>query len=188
MNAFNRLIMIVIALLLVAVPVLLLLIGFGVIPADQVNAYTGYRAALDSLGGLVSNFSLGQGGRALLAAIAAVVTLIALFLLMRELTFGRPFARRAVVEREPGKETALTAQAIKSLAEGAAREAGATSPSCNLASERGRYEVSCDVQVPRYRNFTETASRARENIRGTLEAQQVPVKDVEVTVQGAASS
>ena len=35
MNAFNRLIMLIIALLLIAVPVLLLLVGFGVLSADQ---------------------------------------------------------------------------------------------------------------------------------------------------------
>ena len=186
MNVFNRLIMIIVAVLLVAVPVLLLLIGFGIIAPGVVSPY--YRGAIDGFGGLVSNFDLGQGARALIAVISAIVALVALFLLMRELTFGRPFARRAVVEREPGKETALTAQAIKSLVEGAAMEAGADSPSCNLASERGRYEVLCDVQVPKSRNFTETASRARENIRSVLEAQRVPVKDIEVTVQGATSS
>lgn len=187
MNVLNRLIMIVIALLLVAVPVLLLLINWGVIPADQADAYTGYRGALEGLDGLVSSFDFGQGTRAVIAAIAAAVTLVALFLLLRELTFGRPFARRAVVEREPGRETTLTAQAIRSLAEGAAREAGAASPRCSLASERGRYEVACEIQVPRPRNLTETATRTRENIRAVLEAQKVPVKDVEVTVQGASS-
>jgi hypothetical protein len=96
-------------------------------------------------------------------------------------------ARRAVVERELGKETALTATAVRHLAEGAAREAGAASPTCYLASERGRYEVSCRIRVARPRNFTETATRARDNIRRVLEEQRVPVKGVEVTVQGTAT-
>lgn len=185
MNAFNRLVMLVVALLLVAVPVFVLLVDFGVLPAEGVSPY--YQGTLDALGGVVSSFDFGQGTRAVIAAVAAAVTLVAGFLLLRELTFGRPFARRAVVEREPGRETALTAQAVRSLAEGAAREAGAASPNCRLASERGRYEVSCDIQVSRPRTFTETATRARENIRKVLEEQQVPVKDVEVTVRGGAS-
>ncbi len=186
MNAFNRLIMLIVALLLIAVPVVLLLIGFGVVPADQVNAYTGYRSGLDALGAAVRNFDFGQGARAAIAGIGLLVALVAGYLLLRELTFGRPLARRAVVEDEPGRETALTAQAIRHLAEGAAREAGAASPTCYLATERGRYEVSCRIRVPRTRNFTETATRARDNIRRVLEEQRVPVKNVEVTVQGTA--
>ncbi len=186
MNAFNRLIMLIVALLLIAVPVVLLLIGFGVVPADQVNAYTGYRSGLDALGAAVRNFDFGQGARAAIAGIGLLVALVAGYLLLRELTFGRPLARRAVVEDEPGRETALTAQAIRHLAEGAAREAGAASPTCYLTTERGRYEVSCRIRVPRSRNFTETATRARDNIRRVLEEQRVPVKNVEVTVQGTA--
>ena len=48
MNAFNRLILLILALLLLAVPVALLLITYGVIPADIVNQYTGYRAAVQA--------------------------------------------------------------------------------------------------------------------------------------------
>ena len=186
MNALNRVVMLIIALLLIAVPVLLLLIGFGVISAALVNTFTGYRAGLDALGA-VQNFNFGQGGRAAIAGIGLLLALVAGYLLLRELTFGRPLARRAVVERELGKETALTATAVKHLAEGAAREAGAASPTCYLASERGRYEVSCRIRVARPRNFTETATRARDNIRRVLEEQRVPVKEVEVTVQGTAT-
>jgi hypothetical protein len=47
--------------------------------------------------------------------------------------------------------------------------------------------VSCDIQVPRSQNVTELATRARENIQRALEEQQVPVRGVEVTVQGTAS-
>ncbi len=185
MNAFNRLVMLVVALLLVAIPVLVLLMNWGILQAEAVSPF--YRGPLDALGGAVSNFDFGQGARAVIAAVGAVVALVAGFLLLRELTFGRPLAPRAVVESEPGRETTLTAQAVRSLAEGAAREAGASSPKCRLTSERGRYEVSCDIHVPRPRNLTETATRARENIRKVLEAQQVPVKDVEVTVRSIVS-
>lgn len=186
MNAFNRLIMLIIALLLIAVPVLLLLVGFGVLSADQINAYTNYRGALDSLGGLsVSDF--GLGARIVLGIIGVLVMLVALLLLLWELTFGRPRARKTYIDDTPGRETAITAQAVRHLAEAAAREVGADSPSCSLTSEDRRYEVACDIRVRRPQNFTETATNARENIRRVLEEQQVPVKDVEVTVQGTAS-
>jgi hypothetical protein len=42
MNALNRLIMLALALLLVVVPVLLLLVAFGVFPTGVVDGYTRY--------------------------------------------------------------------------------------------------------------------------------------------------
>jgi hypothetical protein len=44
-NALNRLILLIVALLLVAVPVLLLLMNWGFIQPDVVDQYTGYRGA-----------------------------------------------------------------------------------------------------------------------------------------------
>lgn len=186
MNAFNRLVMLIVALLLVAVPVLLLLIGFEVLTADQISSY--YRPALDSLGGVVQDFDFARGTRVIIAVVGILVALVAGYLLLRELAFGRQVESKALVEDAPGKETAVTAQAVRSLAEGAAREAGAASPTCRLASRRGRYEVSCDIQVPGSRNFTETATRVRENVNKVLGEQRVPVRDVEVTVRGTVSS
>ena len=113
------------------------------------------------------------------------MALVALLLLLRELTFGRPAARKALIDNTPGRETAITAQAVRRLAEGAAREVGAASPTCYLASEDRSYRVSCNILVPaRARNLADLAARARENIQRVLQEQQVPVKDVEVTVQG----
>ena len=186
MNTFNRLIMLVIALLLLTVPVLLLLVGFGVLSADQINVDTNYRGALEALGELsVSDFDLGT--RIVLGIVGVLVVLVALLLLLRELTFGRPRARKTYIDDTPGRETAITAQAVRHLAEAAAREVGADSPSCSLASEDRRYEVACSIWVPRPHNFTELAGNTRQNIRRVLEEQRVPIKDVEVTVQGTAS-
>ncbi len=185
MNAFNRIVMIIIALLFVAVPVLLLLVALGVFSADVIDQYTGYRAALDALGGLsVSDFD-GRV-RTIVAIVGALVALIALLLLLRELTFGSLVSRNTVVSGEPGAETLVTARAVRTLAEAAAREAGAASPSASLASEGRPYAVFCRIQVPAHSNYTELATRARENIRRALESQNVPIKDVEVTVQGTA--
>jgi hypothetical protein len=186
-NAFNRLLMLIIALLLVAVPVLQLLVGFGVIPAGEIDEYTGYRNALDALS-VLSVSDITPRVRLVAGISGVLVTLVALLLLLRELAFGRPVARKAFVDDTPGRETTITAQAVRRLAEGAAREAGAVSPNCSLASEDRTYHVLCNLRVPdRSQNFAELATRVQENIRGVLQEQRVPVKDVEVTVQGTAS-
>ena len=186
MNAFNRLLMLLIALLLVTVPVLLLLVGFGVIPAGEIDEYTGYRNMLDALS-VLSVSDITPRVRLVAGIIGALVALVALLLLLRELAFGRPVARKALVEDTPGRETVITAQAVRRLAEGAAREVGAVSPNCYLASKDRSYQVSCNLWVPdSSQNFAEVAARAKENIREVLEEQRVPVKDVQVTVQGTA--
>jgi hypothetical protein len=185
-NAFNRLVLLILALLLLAVPVALLLITYGVIPADVVNQYTGYRTAVKALGN-VSTDSVGTGVRTVIAIVGALVALIALLILLRELTLGRRVSRSTVMDDTPGRETVITANAVKTLAESAAREVGAESPSVSLASDKERYVVSTGIQVPDSDNYTELAARARENIRRVLGDQGVPVKDVEVTVRGTAS-
>ena len=190
MNAFKRLVTLIIALLLIAVPVFLLLVGLGALPAELVG-YTGFRNALDTfLNGLSSvadgELEVDPRVRPLAGILGALVALVALLLLLRELTFGRSVARRAFIDETPGRETAVTAQAVRRLAEGAAREVGAVSPSCYLSSEKRRYDVSCNIQVLKEQDFAELATRVRQNIRSVLEDQQVPIEDVEVTVQGTA--
>jgi len=186
MNAFNRTVMFVVALLLIAVPVLLLLIAFGAMTPSVVDQYTGYRSGLEALGGLsASDFS--TGARIIVAVVGALLALVALLLLLRELTFGRRVARSTVMDDTPGHETVITAGAVRTLAEGAAREVGAESPSASLTSDDREYLVSCKVKVPPSGNYAELAASVRENIRGVLRDQGVPLKDVEVTVQGPAS-
>jgi hypothetical protein len=186
MNAFNRIIMIIIALLLIAIPVLILLVAFGVLSAGLIDSYTGYRSGLEALGELsISDFT--GSVRLVIALVGVLVALIALLLLLRELTFGRRVARSTVMDDTPGKETVITASAVRALTEGAAREEGAESPSVSLTSDDRSYLVSCSIRVPPAGNFTEVATRTRENIRRVLEDQGVPVKGVEVTVQGTAS-
>ena len=186
MNAFNRFIMLVVALLLIAIPVLLLLVAFAVIPAGVVAQYTGYDAGLQAISGLSSS-AFTTVVRAIIAVAGALVALIALLLLLRELTFGRRMTRSTVMDDTPGMETVITSGAVKTLADGAAREAGAREPSTSLSSDKGTYNVSSRIKVPESGNFTEVATRTRENVRRVLDEQGVPVKNVEVTVQGTAS-
>ena len=185
MNAFNRLILLILALLLLAVPVVLLLTAFAVIPAELIDQYTGYRGAVQALGDFSAS-TLTTGVRVVIAVAGALVALIALLLLLRELTLGRRVSRSTVMDDTPGRETVITANAVKTLAESAAREAGAESPSASLASDDDSYIVFTGIEVTSSGNYTEIAARARENIRRVLGDQGVPVKDVEVTVRGTA--
>jgi hypothetical protein len=185
-NVFNRLILLILALLLLAIPIVLLLTAFAVIPADLIDQYTGYRGAVQALGDFSAS-TLTTGARVVIAVVGALVALIALLLLLRELTLGRRVSRSTVMDDTPGRETVITANAVKTLAESAAREVGAESPSASLASDDDSYIVFTGIQVPSSDNYTELAARARENIMRVLGDQGVPVKDVEVTVRGTAS-
>ena len=185
MNALNRLILLIVALLLVAIPVLLLLMHWGFIQADVVDQYTGYRGAVQVLGDFQAS-TLPTAARVVIAVVGALVALIALLLVLRELTLGRRVSRSTVMDDTPGRETIITANAVKTLAESAAREVGAESPSATLASDGNSYVVFTGIQVPSSDNYTELAARTRENIRRVLGDQGVPVKDVEVTVRGTA--
>jgi hypothetical protein len=187
MNAFNRLILLIVALLLIAVPVVLLLAAFGIVTPELLARYTGYDAALQAIGGL-SSAALTTTVRTIIAVAGALVALIALLLLLRELTFGRRTARSTTMDDTPGRETVITAGAVRALAEAAAREAGAKEPSTSLSSEKDAYIVYSRIKVPESGNFTEVATRTRESIRRALDGQGVPVRDIEVTVQGTASS
>jgi hypothetical protein len=80
----------------------------------------------------------------------------------------------------------LTAKAVKSLSENAAREAGAVSPSVSLASDGKPYSVFCDVKAGENSNYTELATQVRENIRNALGSQKVSYEEVQVTVLGRA--
>lgn len=188
MNAFNRFILLVVALLLIAVPVLLLLLNFVVLGSGLINQYTNYQAGVEALGGIVNADLTATAVRISIAVAGALVAIIALLFLLRELTFGKTVSRSALIDDSPGSETRLTSKAVKTLAEGAAREVGADSPTASLSSPKGKpYLVECAIGVPRSGNYTELASRVRENVRQVLESQQVEVKDVEVTVQRSAS-
>ena len=185
MNAFNRLIMLIAALLLLAIPVLLLLIAFAVVPADIIDQYTGYRGAVQALGDFSAS-SITTATRVVIAVAGALLALVALLLLLREIPLGRRVSRSTVMDDTPGRETVITANAVKTLAESAAREVGAESPSTSLASDKDSYVVLTGIQVPSSENYTELAARVRENIRRVLGDQGVPLKDVEVTVRGIA--
>jgi len=181
-NGFNRFIMLIIALVALVVPVLLLLVAFGVLSAQQLG-FGNITSALQAIPGVDLT---SETARWIVGIVSALVLLLALFLIFRELTFGKPVARKVRIQDEPGKETVMTATAVKHLAEAAAREVGAVNPTAKLATDRGRYNVSCDIEAPVGANVAELATRVRENIAQVFDDQRVPNDDVEVTVRGVA--
>ena len=186
MNAFNRLIMLIIALLLIVVPVIMLLVAFGAISPDLVNQYTNYQSGLESLGNLSAS-SFSQQALIIAAIVSALVAIIALALLLREIPYGRRLARDTIVEETPGHETVIKTTAVESLVRGAVQEAGAEPSRITLESNGRPYNVYCGIQVPEMGNFTEIAARANENVKDALNLYSVPYRDVEVTVQGTTS-
>lgn len=186
MNAFNRLVMLIIALLLLVVPVTLLLVGIGVIPSQLANTYTGYQSLASSLGSF-SLSNLSNTGKVIAGVVSALVALIALLLIFRELTPGRRPAKQTVLNREAGRETKITAKGVSSLAAGAAREAGGISPKVTLSAGKNTYKLGCKITAPESSNYTSVAERARDKIRQVMDDQGVPTGEVEVTVEGAAS-
>lgn len=186
MNAFNRLVMLIIALLLLLVPVALLLVGLGVIPPQLANTYTGYQSVANSLGSF-SLSNLSNIGSVIAGVVSALVALIALILIFRELTPGRRPAKQSILNQEAGRETKITAKGVSSLAAGAAREAGGISPKISLSSRKKAYKVNCKLTAPESANYTSVAESARDKIRQVLDDQGLPIREVEVTVVGAAS-
>lgn len=183
MNVLNRLIMLVIALLLLGVPVLLLLIAFGLLPAGPLSGAAG---ALGNLPQAIEN--AGSQTRVIAGVASALVAILALVLFLRELAVLIPqTASILFVNREAGRETRITPKAVKALTEGAAQEAGALSPSASLASRRDEYNISCRIRAASTSDVSELAAQTRDNIQRVLESQDVPVRDVEVTVQGTTS-
>ena len=185
MNAFNRLIMLIIALLLLAVPVLILLVGFGVLASDAVSAYT--QNAASAIGGFTLS-GLPNTARIIAGVAFALVAIIALIFILREITANRRPAKAQIMNEEAGKETRISPKAVRSLTAGVAREAGADSPNVSLSSGKKGYKVGCKITATGSGNYTELAERCRQRIQQTLENQSVPVRTVEVTVESIQSS
>ena len=186
MNAFNRFIMLVIAILLILIPAVMLLVAFGVLSASLIDQYTNYQNGLSALGNL-SVSGLSQTALIIAALISALVAIVALALLLREIPYGRRLARDIIVEGDPSQETVIKTTAVQSLVRGAVEEAGAEPSRITLESDGRPYNVYCGIQVPEMGNFTEISARANGNVKEALDLYSVPYKNVEVTVQGTKS-
>lgn len=177
MNAFNRLVMLVIAILLVAAPALILLVVLGVIPSQTASAAA---SPLSAVPGAISG--AGGGASAIVVAASIVIALVALFLIFRELTPGPRAAKHVSIQNQSGRQTRLSASAVKSLAAGAARESGAYSPSVSLSSKKGAYVVDCRMKAAPDADLGALAESVRGNIERVLGEQSVAHRGVQVTI------
>lgn len=177
MNAFNRLVMLVIAILLVAAPALILLAFVGVIPSQAASAAV---SPLSTVPGAISG--AGGGASAIVVAASILVGIVVLFLIFRELTPGPRAAKHVFIQNGSGRQTRLSASAVKSLAAGAAREAGAYSPSVSLSSKKGAYVLDCRVKAATEADLGALAESVRDNIWRVLGEQSVPHRGVQVTI------
>ncbi|WP_273844069.1 hypothetical protein [Rubrobacter calidifluminis] len=181
MNFFNRLVLIIFALIIIIIPVLLLLIGYGVIPQSQISSYFDYQAAVNALGKLsISSIQSAKSAYGVGGIVAAVIFFV-LFLAEILPRIKRP--DDVIIEDTPGKEVRIQPRALRALAEGAALEAGALSANITLRSGDEVNRVRCVIEAPSGTNLSNLAQKVKEKIRQEYQKQRVRADEVEVIVK-----
>ena len=184
---FGRIVASVIAILLMGVPVVLLLMAYGVLSAADLQAATGYQSVLKALDRLSAQHGHLTQGLAWFGGVCAAVTVISLVLLGL-MAFAKARARDAIVEAEPGRETRVRTKAVGHLAKYVARDAGAVDPSVDLRTRHGRYDLACSFHTREFVHLPDLALNVQEKLRTALTEQGMKVGKVEVTVQEPAPS
>lgn len=186
-DVFNRVFLLALALVLSVVPLALAAVASGLVPAGTVDSYTGYSAGLEALGGISGGLPTGTAARVALGVGGALLALIALILVLRELSPGGKRATRATLDDTPGKKTSISPSAVRSLAEVAARQSGTIEPKVGLDSKKGQYLVRCIMDTPRREGMAATGAAARDEIHRVLQSNDIPVRSVEVELRGTAA-
>ena len=187
MDSFARILAFVIAILLMGVPVVLLLMAYGVLSTADLQAATGYQSVLRDLDRLSAQHGHLTQGLAWFGGVSAAVAVISLVLLGL-MAFARARARDAIVEAEPGRETRVRTKAIGHLARYVARDAGAVNPRVDLRTRHGRYDLACSFCMREFVHLPELALNVQEKLRTALTEQGMKVGKVEATVQEPAPS
>jgi len=186
-DSFARIVASVIAILFIGVPVVLLLMAYGVFSAAGVEAATGYQSVLRGLARLSAQHGHLTQGLAWFGGVCAVVTVISLVLLGL-MAFAKARARDAIVEAEPGRETRVRTKAVGHLAKYVARDAGAVDPSVDLRTRHGRYDLACSFSAREFVHLPGLTLNVQEKLGTALTEQGMKVGRVEVTVQEPAPS
>src|SRR5665647_1217417 len=186
-DVFGRILDSVIAVLFMGVPVVLLLMAYGVLPAADVEAATGYQSGLKELARLSGHHGQLTQGLAWFGGVSAAVAVISLVLL-GFMAFARARARDAIVEAEPGRETRVRTKAVGHLAKYVARDAGAVDPSVDLRTRHGRYDLACSFSAREFVHLPGLTLSVQEKLRTVLTEQGMKVGRVEATVQEPAPS
>jgi hypothetical protein len=186
-DSLARILASLIAILLMGVPVVLLLMAYGVLSAADLQAATGYESVLRELDRMSGQHGQLTQGLAWFGGVSAAVAVISLVLLGL-MAFARARARDAIVEAEPGRETRVRTKAIGHLAKYVARDAGAVDPSVDLRTRHGRYDLACSFSTREFVHLPGLALNVQEKLRTVLTEQGMKVGKVEATVQGPAPS
>ena len=186
-DSFARILASLIAILFMGVPVVLLLMAYGVLPAADVQAATGYQSGLKGLARLGGQHGQLTQGLAWFGGVFAALAVISLVLLGL-MAFARARARDAIVEAEPGRETRVRTKAIGHLAKYVARDAGAVDPSVDLRTRHGRYDLACSFSAREFVHLPGLTLNVQEKLGTALTEQGMKVGRVEVTVQEPAPS
>jgi hypothetical protein len=186
-DSFARILAFVIAILLMGVPVVLLLMAYGILSTADLQAATGYQSVLRDLDRLSAQHGHLTQGLAWFGGVSAAVAVISLVLLGL-MAFARARARDAIVEAEPGRETRVRTKAIGHLARYVARDAGAVNPRVDLRTRHGRYDLACSFSAREFVHLPELALNVQEKLRTALTEQGMKVGKVEATVQEPAPS
>jgi len=186
-DSFARIVASVIAILFIGVPVVLLLMAYGVFSAAGVEAATWYQSVLRGLARLSAQHGHLTQGLAWFGVVCAAVAVISLVLLGL-MAFAKARARDAIVEAEPGRETRVRTKAVGHLAKYVARDAGAVDPSVDLRTRHGRYDLACSFSAREFVHLPGLTLNVQEKLRTALTEQGMKVGRVEATVQEPAPS
>jgi hypothetical protein len=187
MTIAGRIVLAVLALLLIAVPVWLLLVNYGVLDGGLV--LDPLRSQVVQPVANVTTADFTTSVRIIIALAGFAVALAGALWLLAIVRTGHFGVSDAVVEDEPGSETLLRPRAVRRLAEAAAMEAGAEEASVSLSENEGAFDVVLDLTAPRASVDLRThAQVARSRVQEDLADQGVRTGSVEVVITDSAAS
>ena len=183
MNAFNRLVIVVLALVAAAAGTMGALAALGAVDPDQVNRFLPFRDAWASRNDIDWQKDLPQW--ALLAG-AVALALLALVLLLREVTVRQGVEDRLVLDRGRRGTTVLSTSALRRAVEQEARHlagvARAEVEELSVAGEppRARYRVRADDVAHLPTLGRQVAERGAASLAATLGR---PVGEITVVME-----
>ncbi len=178
LDVSGRVLGVILGILFIGVPVALLLMAYDVLPPQDVQSATGYGGLMSALQDVAGS---GVTGARIWVGVAAAVVAAGALALLAVIAFYRPGTAQATVQSDPGRETVIKGRALKHLAEGAARSAGAVDPDIELRSHGHRYDVLCRCNLTAFGQVGTVTGRIRERILSELTETGIELRSVEVT-------
>ncbi|MBE0480891.1 MAG: alkaline shock response membrane anchor protein AmaP [Dehalococcoidia bacterium] len=164
MNTFNRIVVIILALVFLAAAIITLLVTFEVLAPDFLPAGW-FESQLESAAGATG------GLLAAIIAAAVVLALLMLALLLREfMPSGERRREMMVVGSTEEGEVAVDQQSVRMLAEkSAASSRNVRDVTCDVNETRGGLIVSCNAALAPGTNMQEFSDEAKGRIKEAVE-------------------